>query len=211
MNNGQTYNTEQESFWAGEFGTDYIERNQGSDLLASNLYFFSTALKQAGGISSGLELGTNIGMNLQALKLLYPGIALKGVEINPDAVAEASTLIGESNMYNGSIFDYEVSETVDLAYTKGVLIHIDPEMLDLAYAKLYEASHRYVLVAEYYSPTPVALPYRGHEEKLFKRDFAGEMLDRFPDLKLIDYGFSYRRDPAFPQGDITWFLLQKTI
>jgi len=45
---------------------------------------------------------------------------------------------------------------------------------------------------------------------LFKRDFAGEMLERFADLKLLDYGFVYRRDPNFPQDDITWFLLEKS-
>jgi len=44
---------------------------------------------------------------------------------------------------------------------------------------------------------------------LFKRDFAGEMLDRYPALKLLDYGFVYRRDPLFPQDDMTWFLLEK--
>jgi spore coat polysaccharide biosynthesis protein SpsF len=44
---------------------------------------------------------------------------------------------------------------------------------------------------------------------LFKRDFAGEMLEQFADLRLIDYGFAYRRDPAFPQDDITWFLMEK--
>jgi spore coat polysaccharide biosynthesis protein SpsF len=27
---------------------------------------------------------------------------------------------------------------------------------------------------------------------------------------LVDYGFAYHRDPAFPQDDITWFLLEKT-
>jgi spore coat polysaccharide biosynthesis protein SpsF len=25
----------------------------------------------------------------------------------------------------------------------------------------------------------------------------------------VDYGFAYRRDPNFPQDDITWFLLEK--
>jgi spore coat polysaccharide biosynthesis protein SpsF len=35
-----TFKTEQEIFWAGEFGTEYIQRNQGSALLASNLHFF---------------------------------------------------------------------------------------------------------------------------------------------------------------------------
>ena len=34
-----TFKTEQEAFWAGNFGTEYIKRNQGDDLLASNLNF----------------------------------------------------------------------------------------------------------------------------------------------------------------------------
>ena len=38
---------------------------------------------------------------------------------------------------------------------------------------------------------------------------AGEMMDRYPQLRLVDYGFLYRRDPNFPQDDITWFLLAK--
>ena len=64
-------------------------------------------------------------------------------------------------------------------------------------------------MCEYYNPSPVTINYRGHSDRLFKRDFEGEILDKFPDLNLIDYGFSYKRDVVFPQDDITWFLLQK--
>ena len=32
-----TYKTEQEAFWAGTFGNEYIERNKSDELLASNL------------------------------------------------------------------------------------------------------------------------------------------------------------------------------
>ena len=64
-------------------------------------------------------------------------------------------------------------------------------------------------VAEYYNPSPVELPYRGHEGKLFKRDFAGELMDRHSTLTLVDYGFAYHRDNCFPQDDLTWFLLEK--
>jgi len=92
---------------------------------------------------------------------------------------------------------------------KGVLIHINPEMLSSVYEKLYQASSRFVLVCEYYNPSPVEIPYRGHTDRLFKRDFAGEMMEKYSDLTLIDYGFAYRRDPAFPQDDITWFLMEK--
>ena len=67
------FSTDQESFWAGEFGSEYIARNKGEQLLASNLNFFVKALKQTEKINSCHEFGTNIGMNLKALKLFIPG------------------------------------------------------------------------------------------------------------------------------------------
>lgn len=204
-----SFKTEQEDFWAGEFGTEYLKRNEGDALLASNLNFFSRALHSAGRISSCIEFGANIGMNLRALQMLFPGIALRGVEINPAAATVLAGIIGEEHVFRGSIFDYPHPSPVDLSLVKGVLIHIQPDMLPLTYKKLYDASSRWILVCEYYNPSPVAIPYRGHQDRLFKRDFAGEMVEMFPDLHLIDYGFSYRRDPAFPQDDITWFLMKK--
>lgn len=204
------FKTEQEEFWAGEFGSEYIGRNDGPQRVASNINLFSKALKQAGKISSCLEFGANIGMNLKALQLLYPGIGLRGVEINPDAAKILRALIGNENVYEGSILDCPVDGGADLSLIKGVLIHINPEMLPVVYEKLYSASKRFILVCEYYNPSPMEVPYRGHAGRLFKRDFAGEMLDKYHDLSLVDYGFAYRRDPAFPQDDITWFLLERS-
>ena len=203
------YNTEQEKFWANEFGTEYIERNKGEQLLASNLNFFSKALQQAGRIDSCIEFGANIGMNLKALKFLYPGIRLSAIEINENASTILGHFIGKDNVYNISIFDHKVESKVQLSLIKGVLIHINPNMLQKVYEQLYNSSEKFILIAEYYNPTPVALNYRGHDDRLFKRDFAGEFLDKYLDTELIDYGFSYRRDPAFPQDDITWFLIRK--
>jgi pseudaminic acid biosynthesis-associated methylase len=203
------FSTDQEAFWAGQFGNDYIGRNASEQLLASNLNFFSQALRRAGRIQSCIEFGANIGMNLRALRLLQPQMSLFGVEINETAAAQLGEFLGKDRVYCGSIFDFPAPAPVQLSFIKGVLIHINPDKLALTYQKLYEASSQYVLVAEYYNPSPTAIPYRGHTDRLFKRDFAGEMLDKYPDLKLIDYGFAYRRDPAYPQDDITWFLMEK--
>lgn len=209
-NDRSGFDTPQEAFWAGEFGNDYIGRNRSDQLLASNLQFFSRALKRAGRVGSCIEFGANIGMNLRAMRLLYPDAQLQGIEINPTAAQELRGVVGEDNVFEGSIFKW-AGAGADLALIKGVLIHLSPDMLPTAYEKLYEAAQRFVLVAEYYNPFPAAIPYRGHEDRLFKRDFAGEMLDVYPDLRLIDYGFVYRRDPAFPQDDITWFLMEKAV
>lgn len=205
----KTYRTAQEAFWAGAFGADYIGRNADAQLLASNLHLFAQVLSRTGRIESCVEFGANIGMNLRALKLLQPEADLRAVEINPDAAKHLSDLIGADKTTVGSMFDYEPHTTADLSFTKGVLIHIQPDMLQTAYQKLFDASHRFVLVCEYYNPTPMSIPYRGHADRLFKRDFAGEMLDRFPQLSLVDYGFAYRRDPVFAQDDVSWFLMRK--
>ena len=62
-----SYKTEQEQFWAGNFGVDYIERNKSAEYLASNLNFFSKAMQHIGRPASIIEFGANIGMNLRAI------------------------------------------------------------------------------------------------------------------------------------------------
>ncbi len=204
-----TYKTDQEAFWAGDFGTDYAQRNQGDALLASNLDFFSKALRQARSIKSCIEFGANIGMNLKALKLLHPGIDAHAIEINAEAAKQLGSVIPQTQVYNTSILDFASSRQWDLTLIKGVLIHINPEVLPQVYDQLFAVCGRYLLVAEYYNPVPVDVPYRGHSDRLFKRDFAGDIMSRYPQLQLMDYGFAYRRDPSFPQDDITWFLMEK--
>jgi pseudaminic acid biosynthesis-associated methylase len=203
------FKTEQEKFWAEEFGNEYIGRNKSEELLASNLNFFSKAFNQLGRPNSLIEFGANIGMNLRAIKLLFPAINLFGIEINKNAADELAKLIGQEKVFNGSIFDFAVTQKFDVSLIKGVLIHINPEMLSLVYEKLYTSSNKYILICEYYNPSPVTLNYRGHTDRLFKRDFAGEMLEKYNDLELVDYGFCYKRDKAFPQDDVTWILLKK--
>ena len=51
---------------------------------------------------------------------------------------------------------------------------------------------------------PLSVTYRGHSERLFKRDFAGDFLDKYPDLNLIDYGFVYNRDMNLIRDDANW-------
>ena len=90
-----------------------------------------------------------------------------------------------------------------------MLIHINPDHLSVAYDRLYTSSQRYILVCEYYSPVPVAISYRGHDDRLWKRDFAGEMMERFPELRLVASGFLTRHHQYWPQDDQNWFLLEK--
>lgn len=203
-----SYKTEQEEFWASRFGEEYAKRNRGDQLLASNLAMFSAVLRSTNKVQSVMEFGANIGMNLHAIRQLLPDADLFAVEIN-DAAADELVRWGAATVYRRSILGFVGDRTWDLVLSKGLLIHVAPEELADAYRVLYESARSYVCIAEYYNPTPVEIPYRGHSERLFKRDFAGEMMDRYPSLRLVDYGFAYHRDVNFPQDDITWFLMSK--
>lgn len=201
------FNTPQEEFWAGEFGDSYISRNESENLLASNIALFADIFSSLDKVPlSVMELGANIGMNIKAIQKLSPGAQFTGIEINKHACEILSETGCE--VIQSSIIDAFTSKTFDLVFSKGVMIHLMQDQLVPTYKKMYKWSNRFILIAEYYNPTPVTIPYRGNNDRLFKRDFAGEFLDLFPDLVLRDYGFAYHRG-TYPQDDINWFLLEK--
>jgi spore coat polysaccharide biosynthesis protein SpsF len=200
---------EQEIFWSGDFGESYIKRNKSDQFLRSNIQLFSKILDQTGPLTTLLELGANVGMNIHAIKHLSPKSHIDAVEINPiacQALMEANIC---REVYNTSISNFETKSKYDLTFTKTVMIHLNEKDLQSAYKALYETSLKYILIAEYYNPNPVSIKYRGHKNKLFKRDFCSELMKLYANLSLVDYGFVYHNDPKFPLDDITWFLLKK--
>jgi len=201
------YKTAQENFWSGNFGDEYIGRNT-LEMLPSRIAMFSDILKSTQNVDSIVEFGANIGVNLHALHTLRPKAKIHALEINNSAVEELCKQ-DWIEAKQGSILEEGFDQIADLSFSCTVLIHINPEELTKAYEQLYKASKRYVLVCEYYNPSPTMIPYRGEEERLFKRDFAGDMMELYTDLQLIDYGFVYKRDPNFPSDDFTWFLMEK--
>ena len=198
---------EQEKFWAEKFGNEYTERNN-EFLVKNNINLFNKILNNID-ISSLFEIGCNRGLNLVAIHNINRNISLNGLEINTGAY---NLLLNENicnKLYNTSIYNFDTKDKYDLVFTKGVLIHINPDKLNIVYEKMYNLSNKYILIAEYYSRDIREINYRGNNNKLFKRDFCGEIMNKYNDLKLIDYGFVYYRDSNYPLDDITWFLLEK--
>ena len=197
-------------FWKGEFGDSYVGRNNSDELLESNKIFFAQILEHVPGVQTYLEIGANIGMNVQAISAIRPDLIGTAIEPNQTAHAQLSQLTrSPKEAINASIQEFETSQRWDLVFTKGVLIHVTPDDLVGVYKKMASLASRYVVIAECYNPSPVSLSYRGHAERLFKRDFAGEFLSVNHEFKLRQYRFVYRGDPIAPQDDVTWFLLER--
>ena len=100
------HRTSQESFWSGTFGSAYVSRNQSEQLVAGKTALWSTVLRRAHKPASAVELGANIGLNLIALRRLFPEIGLAGVEINPDAHAELARIPTTAYVPAGNVSDW---------------------------------------------------------------------------------------------------------
>lgn len=190
---------EVEKFWSGKFGDEYTKRNPGK--VPNRINLFSKILLPD--MNTILELGAGIGANIDAIKVLNPDSEITAVELNESASAQ----IKDATVINNSVYECDNLGKFDLVFTSGFLIHVPPERLDDIYDLIHQSSKRYILLIEYYNPTPTEIEYRGHKGRLWKRDFAGDMIDKYK-LKLINYGFVYHRG-KFPLGDLNWFLLKR--
>jgi pseudaminic acid biosynthesis-associated methylase len=203
--------TAQSAFWQGEFGDEYTHRNA---IKASDREpFFKTIIDRAPDIETVLELGANKGHNLIALNNVKSSIQSAGLEINPTAVEQLQAIPSVTGIHGDILADeFALNDTYDLVMTCGVMIHLNPEKLTLVYNRMRKASNKYVLINEYFNPSPVQINYRGHDDRLFKRDFAGEFLDvadaAGDPFDVVDTGFLWRRNsPSW--DDTTWFLFKR--
>ena len=154
--------TEQEAFWKSTFTKDYIKRNKNYNRIAT---IGKDLLENKVNITSAIELGANIGLNLDALKKIYTNSETFGVEINKYAF---KILKKKHNAINKSILDFHTKKTFDLVMISGVLIHQDPSKLNKIYHLLNKLSKKYIYMNEYFNPSPVTLDYHGEKNKIIE-------------------------------------------
>jgi spore coat polysaccharide biosynthesis protein SpsF len=151
------FQTPQEEFWAGTFGDEYIHRNQNDTIISANIASFSKIFSRIAPVESVLEFGSNIGLNLRAIKQLLPTAELSAIEINKKAVSILKKW-GQVNVYHKSILEFECDYPREFVFTKGLLIHMNPGVLPQVYEKLYESSRKYIYMLNIIIQPPWKLP-----------------------------------------------------
>ncbi len=198
--------------WRGDFGNSYVARNRPTQEIVGIMErVFRRVLGAAPAApASVLEVGCNVGINLRALRR-FSDAELFAVEPNATArqVVLKDGVLDEAHIADawGSALPHPDGR-FDLVFTAGVLIHIPEPALRDTMREIHRTSRRYVACLEYFSRDPHTLRYRGEDDMLFKRDFGGLYLDMFPDLKIVDDGFFWRRSTG--ADDLTWCLLEKS-
>ena len=198
--------------WKSNFGNSYIERNP---LTKKNLeirinmwktLFSSLNLKD---INSALEVGCNVGLNLKAISKLHK-CELFGVEPNEKAreIVLKNKICSNHNLHDGIAEKLNFkSETIDLTFTNGVLIHIPKDRLIKSMNEIFRVTKKYIICVEYFSDKSEEVKYGDEEVLLIKRDYGSLWLDNFKNLKLIDYGFFWKK--ATKLDNTTWWIFEK--
>jgi pseudaminic acid biosynthesis-associated methylase len=194
--------TQQLEVWSGEFGKQYTDRNQVDWRRRVPLL-----QPMVEGLSLGrvLEVGCNRGYNLMALReILGEGAELIGVE--PGSYARELARAAGIDALDADAFCLPFTDGhFDLAFTAGVLIHVALDDLLRAMREVCRCSRRYILAIEYFSEEETVIPYRGHQDLLWKRDFRRHYQSLFPDLTLVRQGYVEEWDRS------TWWLLEKPV
>ncbi len=187
--------TDQMQQWSSEFGKEYTERNPHTIEIMDGLY------KKQFGLTRTelnlmfldnfdrsikiLEVGSNVGSQLHGLQSI--GFEnLYGIELQPYAVEVSKQNTKNINLIQGSAFDIPFKDSYfDLVFTSGVLIHINPDDLNIAIKEIYRCTSEYIWGFEYYADKYSEIPYRGCRDLLWKAPFANLYLDEFRDLELV--------------------------
>ncbi|HKZ39940.1 MAG TPA: pseudaminic acid biosynthesis-associated methylase [Candidatus Hodarchaeales archaeon] len=187
--------TEQMKVWAGQFGQEYTDRNPQTVEDMDKLYRTSfgttrTAMNQrfVGNLDRSvkiLEIGSNVGTQLQCLQNM--GFTnLYGLELQPYAVEISKSRTTGVNIIQASALDVPFrSEYFDVVFTSGVLIHISPKTIDNALTEIFRCSKKLIWGFEYFAETHIMVRYRGQDNLLWKGDFAGMFLKRYPSLRIV--------------------------
>jgi spore coat polysaccharide biosynthesis protein SpsF len=201
--------------WRGEFGARYMERNRVTgESVGQAATAFGRIVDAAGirDVSSVLEVGANVGINLHGLRrVLSPDVQLTALEPNPAAAARLreDDELGLERVIEGRADGIDApDDAFDLVFTNGVLIHIPPAGLAPAMREICRVARRFVLCSEYFSHAPVEVPYHGQDGMLWKRDFGSAYLEVCPALSPRAYGFLWQRElPLF--DNLNWWVFEK--
>jgi len=135
------------AYWAGL--PDYHEQNDHDPVGLARSRWLAEELVPELGVGSLLEVGTNSGRNLAAIKAANPAVRVKGVDVNERALAYARRAhpdvefeLQDANRWA------EPADAWDAILTMSVLDHIPDEAIDRLAANMVATAARYVVCVE---------------------------------------------------------------
>jgi len=188
--------------WRGKLGDQYTTRNR----YGTRRNVWDDIIP---GIGNLLEIGANVGRNLEAIHEIDPSIELWATEPNDLARCHLTDYLlyleGARNDPADSLSFG--SNTFDCVLTCGVLIHIPTYLLAKSMNEIFRVSNRYIICAEYFAPKEEMIRYQGQDNLLWRRDYGSLYQSIYPELKCIDVRFWWK--PSTGMDNLTVWLFEK--
>lgn len=187
--------SDQEKYWSGPFGKNYLERNPKSGEEVDRLYLEKYGIKRSelneeflGNFDKNsriLEVGVNCGSQLELLENM--GFKdLWGIDVSQDALAMLKKKHPNYNVVLASAVDIPFKNNFfDIVFTSGVLIHIHEKNLGKVIDEIVRVSKKYVFGFEYFSNERTEIEYRGNKNLLWKDNFVNKYIERYHNINII--------------------------
>lgn len=192
-----------EGLWRGDFGDEYVDRN--TEFTARET-FWNERLARCRP-TRVLEVGCNLGGNLQWIAKMVPADRITGVDVNIKALLQLAERVPGVNAVWSAAGNLPFEDGLfDMVFTMGLLIHQPESTLPAVMSEMVRCSSRWVLCGEYFAEETVEVQYRGYDGALFKRDYGRLFQELSPALTLREQGF-LSRDEGW--DDVTWWLFER--
>lgn len=213
--------------WRGELGDNYHLANSiDTDDIENrqNMWFkiFDCMDHWEAPPRTILDVGAGNGANILAIQAMYDQVndSIKdkikprfyAVEPNEKARENLGGLLGPDifDIYDGTIHELPyTNQFADLVLTYGVLIHVDPRRDELVRAikEVHRVSKKYIVCCEYFNPEFQEIKGWRASEAIWKGDYGSLYLDTFDDLRLLGWGFEWKKYTGL--DNVTWWLFEK--
>ena len=166
--------------WAGEFGDEYMERNNPDDLYDLRHQFWREIEKKYAP-KRVLEVGCNAGHNLSCFLMA----STYGIDVNIKALSDGRRRDTLINIIEGEADDIPFKDGYfDFVFSCGLLIHLDAETLRKCQAEIVRVASKYVCSIEYEAGREKKIEYRD-KVGLWKRPYGKLYTKRFG-LEIIE-------------------------
>lgn len=188
-----------EVLWAGWYGIQYTTKFAVN--WRERIPFLRSVIEQTAA-KSVLDVGTNAGWNLRALRDVDPSVKLAGAEINPHVAVTASSMEFDVEVCAAREVGQRFPKAFDLVMTSGVLIHVPPHLIGETMSAIIAASKRWILAVEY--PAPQETVVRSHVDvpRAWARPYGRLYEDA--GLRVVGHGV-----PEAGYPECAWWLMEK--
>ena len=114
------------------------------------------------------EVGCNVGNNLSSFN---KSVNVTGIDLNESALKNASVNYPNFKFKKASAIDIPFPDnSFDLVFTRGVLIHINPDDLKKAISELYRISKKWIFNLEYFGEDEKMIEWKRGNDLLWYRN-----------------------------------------